>query len=220
MSATRDTYLQDNKGLVIKLANKYFMETPKFDFDDLVAVGNNAALRAFDAFDEDRGTAKVSTYVHKAVEHDIANFVRKNKFDLYVSPYAQKKAHDAFLAGDVNADLSKFGMPNSPHAIPLAYESDGDERGVPMAETIPSGAPPIPSTLIKAEQTTILMEEVDSLPKRERAVIMARFFDNAKLKDIASIYGITKQRVEQIQKKALSRLRIKVVKRLDGDMVD
>jgi RNA polymerase sigma factor (sigma-70 family) len=64
------------------------------------------------------------------------------------------------------------------------------------------------------------MEEVDSLPTRERAVIMARFFDSAKLKDIASNYGISKQRVEQIQKKALSRLKIKVVKRLGGDMVD
>ena len=217
--SNRDTYLQENKGLVVKLANKYFMETPKFDFDDLVAVGNNAALRAFDAFDEDRGTAKVSTYVHKAVEHDIANFVRKNKFDLYVSPYAQKKAHEKFLAGDTS-DLSRFGMPHSPHAIPISYEHDDNERGLPMAETIPSGAPPIPDTLIKAEQTTILMEEVDSLPKRERAVIMARFFDNAKLKDIASDYGLSKQRVEQIQKKALSRLRIKFIKRLDGDMVD
>ena len=217
----RDTYLQENKGLVVKLANKYFMETPKFDFDDLVAVGNNAALRAFDAFDENRGTAKVSTYVHKAVEHDIANFVRKNKFDLYVSPYAQNKAHQKFLAGDTG-DLSRFGMPNSPHAVSISddCQNSAGSRTIPLAETIPSGAPPIPNTLIKAEQTTILMEEVDSLPKRERAVILARFFDNAKLKDIASDYGISKQRVEQIQKKALSRLRIKVIKRLDWDMVD
>ena len=216
----RDAYLEENKGLVINLANKYFMDTPKFDFSDLVAVGNNAALRALDTFDENRGTAKVSTYVHKAVENDIANFVRKNKFDLYVSPYAQKQQHDKFLRGDTNADISKFGMPNSPHAIPISYEHNDAERGMPMAETIPSGSPPIPDTLIKAEQTTILMEEVDNLPTRERAVIMARFFDNAKLKDIANNYGITKQRVEQIQKKALSRLRIKVVKRLDGSMVD
>ena len=216
----RDTYLQENKGLVIKLANKYFMETPKFYFEDLVAVGNNAALRALDTFDENRGVCKVSTYVHKAVEHDIANFVRKNKFDLYVPPYAQKKAHDKFLRGEASADLSRFGMPHSPHAIPISYEHNDGERGLPMSETIPSGAPPIPTTLIKEEQTTILMEEVDGLPKRERAVIMARFFDNTKLKDIASSYGISKQRVEQIQKKALSRLRIKVVKRLDGDMVD
>lgn len=216
----RSIYLQNNKGLVIKLANKYFMETPKFDFDDLVAVGNNAALRALNFFDEERGLCKVSTYVYKAVEHDIANFVRKNKFDLYVPPCAQKKAHDAFIAGEVNKDLSKFGTPYSPKAIPLSTTYKDNERGVTLAETIPSGAPPIPDTLIKKEQTTILMDEVDQLPKRERDVIMARFFDNRKLKEIASGYGISKQRVEQIQKKALSRLRIKVVKRLDGDMID
>lgn len=218
----KETYLRENRGLVVKLANKYFMETSKFDFSDLIAVGNNATLRALNTFNEERGTAKVSTYVHKVVENDIANFVRKNKFDLYVSPYAQQKAYKAFLAGEVNTDLSKFGMFNSPHAISLScdhFNSSGS-RTVPISETIPSGAPPIPNTLIKKEQTTILMEEVDSLPSRERAVIMARFFDNAKLKDIASSYGISKQRVEQIQKKALSRLRIKVVKRLDGDMID
>lgn len=216
----KNTYLQENKGLVIKLANKYFMNTQKFDFDDLVAVGNTAALRALDAFDEKRGLCKVSTYVHKAVEHDIANFVRKNKFDLYVPPCAQKKAHDAFLAGKDSP--FRFGMPHSPHAVPLSsdYQNSSGSRTVPMAETIPSGAPPIPESLIKKEQTTILMEEVDTLPIRERAVIMSRFFDNTKLKDVASSYGITKQRVEQIQKKALSRLRVKIVKRLDGAMVD
>ena len=195
------------------------MTTPKFDFEDLVAVGNNAALRALAKFDENRGTAKVSTYVHKAVENDIANFVRKNKFDLYVSPYAQKKAHDKALSGDAS-DLTRFGMPSSPHAIPISYESSDSEYGLPMAETIASGEPPVYDTIIKKEQSTILMEEVDCLPKRERAVIMARFFDNKKLESIATSYGITKQRVEQIQKKALSRLRIKVVKRLDGSMVD
>jgi len=211
-------YLAENRGLVVSLASKYFMETPKFDFDDLVSVGNKAALRALDTFDYDRGEAKVSTYVHKAVEHDIANFVRKNKFDLYVSPYQQKKAHKRRTSGEANVDLSNFGATHSPLAIPLS--GNADEKGVPMAETIPSGAPPIPETLIKKEQIDILMEEVDLLPNRERDVIMARFFDGARLRDIASDFGVSKQRVQQIQMQALNRLKGKVIHRLDGAMVD
>jgi len=210
-------YLEENKGIVVSLASKYFLDTPKFDFEDLVSVGNSAVLRALETFDHERGEAKVSTYVFRAVEHGIANFVRKNKFDLYVSPYQQKKAHKARISGENSVNLFNFGADHSPTAMRLQETQRG---GTPMTETIPSGTPPIPKILIKKEQIDILMEEVELLPIRERNVIMARFFDGAKLRDIACDFGVSKQRVQQIQTQALTRLKVSLTKRLDGSMVD
>ena len=81
MSINKEQFLTDNAGLIKKFANKYFFDTTKFSFDDLVQVGNQAAIKALDSFDDTRGI-KPTTYVGTAVDRNICDFVRVNKFDV------------------------------------------------------------------------------------------------------------------------------------------
>jgi RNA polymerase sigma factor (sigma-70 family) len=207
----KEEYLINNRALIAKLATKYYMKTPKFDFEDLVAVGNKAAFRALGMYDANKG--KISTYVSQAVIRDIRDYVSANKHDLRVSTYGQRKACEAVKRGE------KDPLTNN-----MALRIDWTERSSDSSglgyDAIPSGEPPVDYTLMKREQVEILMEELDELPEREQSIIRSRFFDGDTLIQIADRMKLTKQRINQIEARAMSKLRSKVIKRLDGELIE
>jgi len=221
MNIDANVFLEENKGLLINLTNKFHLATPKFAWDDLMQEANLAATRALEKFDPDRGS-KITTYVYSTVKRSIRDFVRKNKHDLYVSPHQQVKDFKAKQAeekiapeegglGQGSKVAFKFASTKSPMAIRLDWNSEG--RGN-MSNLIPSGEPPAIEKMISDEQKEILAREVSNLPNREQEVIKARFFDGQSLADIARIQNVSRQRIDQISKRAISRLKEKVSDRL------
>jgi len=221
-------FLENNEGLLQKLANKFYLDTPKFSKDDLVQEGRLAAARALAKFDPDK-EAKVSTYVYTAVHRGLRDFVRKNKHDLYVSGYQQTKDFKARQTQDVQAEEGslpkpKFGAKCSPMALRLDVPAGSPNGGRPggdnetLGETIPSGELTPVEDMIKKEQIDILNEEVDALPDREREIIRDRYYNGKPLAEIAREQNVTRQRIEQISKRAMNRLKDKVVRRLDGNL--
>lgn len=198
----KEKYLKENKGLIAKFASKYFIQTSKFDFDDLVAIGNKAAIHALNMFDESKG--KINTYVCQAVKRDIRDFVSKNKHDLYVSSYGQRGAWEEIKNGN------KDPLANT---IALRINWDSDPTKGDMEETgyvsIPSGEPPADEALMKQEQLDILMDELSTLPARDQDVIKSRYFDGQTLIQIANRLNVTKQRINQIESRAMNSLYIK-----------
>ena len=227
-------FLDENQGLLLDLANKFYLDTPKFSMEDLVQEANLAATRALKSFDHNRKgdnnipmAAKISTYVYTSVKRGIRDFVRKNKHDLYVTPYQQNKD---FIESKkrpqkevVGAPKARFGTNKSPMALRMdtisAKPARGDENEVSMGQAIPSGDLCPMDKLLKKEQTEILREEVENLPDRERYIIEQKFFEGRHLADIAREQNVTRQRIEQISKRAMDRLRGKVIRRLDGDVI-
>jgi RNA polymerase sigma factor (sigma-70 family) len=61
---------------------------------------------------------------------------------------------------------------------------------------------------IQAEQTSKLLDDVlNTLPVREQKVIKARFYDDLSLEECAKLYDVTRERIRQIEQKALKKLR-------------
>ena len=220
MTTTIDAavYLRENEGLIQKLANKFHLETPKFSRDDLVQEGNLAAMRALEKFDPDRNKSKISTNVYSAVHRGLRDFVRRNKHDVHYTFYQQAKDYKESLekqTDDEEAPRAKFGSKQSPVALRLDIDSDDENT---FGQTIPSGSPPAIDELIRQEQFAILHEEIEALPERERDIVKARFFDGAKLAELARDQGCTRQRIDQISRRAMKRLTEKVKSRLDGEL--
>jgi RNA polymerase sigma factor (sigma-70 family) len=219
-----ENYLEENAGLIHKLANKFHLETPKFSRDDLVQEGNLAAIRALEKFDPERNKSKISTYVYSAVHRGMRDFVRKNKNDVHYTFYQQLKDYKESQeappeSNDGPSPVHKFGAKKSPIALRLdVTNSENGDDGEKLAQAIPSGSPPPIDELIRQEQVGILLEEIDALPEREKGIITSRFFDNATLEEIAHKQGCTRQRIAQVSARAMDKLSARVKSRLDGEL--
>jgi RNA polymerase sigma factor (sigma-70 family) len=83
-----------------------------------------------------------------------------------------------------------------------------DER--PILASIGDGRNPDPlSELIRREQLATAMELVESLPSRDAEIVKRRFgvgYEPHTLEQLSKLFGITRQRVEQVERRSLHRL--------------
>lgn len=216
-------YLEDNKGLIQSLVNKFYLDTSKFSRADLVQEANLSAIYALSKFDPTKNRSKLSTYIYSSVHRACRDFVRKNKHDLYKTGYHQTQDWKEAQKNPVEAiegpiPTGQFGTIRGPMAI-RSDSTSAQENDDTFSSTIPSGEPlPLDGMVIK-EQIDILREEINHLPERERDIINARFFDDKKLADIAREQGVTRQRINQISKRAFDRLSAKVLDRLGDEIL-
>jgi RNA polymerase sigma factor (sigma-70 family) len=61
------------------------------------------------------------------------------------------------------------------------------------------------------ENRKAIIDALDCLNEKERAAVVGRFFDERVMADIASDLGLTRQRVEQLEKVALGKLRARLL---------
>lgn len=220
-----EKYLKDNKGLIESIVNRFNLDTSKFSRDDLVQEASLATVRALGKFDSTKSRSKLSTYVYSAVHRSCRDFVRKNKHDLKYTGYHQTQDWKAekkvvIEVEDGPTPALTFGTKESPMAIRAdAMNVRGCDGAESMMTSIPSGSPPPLKSMILEEQIDILKEEVNLLPEREREIISARFFDEKKLAEIAREQGVTRQRINQICKRGLSRLKTRVIDRLEYEIL-
>lgn len=192
-------YLEENKALLMYLANKFYLDTPKFSKDDLIQEANLAATRAIERFDPDRDV-KISTYVYTTVKRSIRDFVRKNKHDLYITCYQQDKEFRA-NKHEKQVDIK--------HRMATRIEGESS-----MADTIPSGDLSPLDEIQKREELDILKEEIDALPQNEKEIIKERFILNNTFESIGRSKSISRQRAQQISKRAINRLKENLERRL------
>jgi RNA polymerase sigma factor (sigma-70 family) len=217
-----ELWLEENKGLIESIVNSFHFDTPKFAREDLVQEANMAAVYAIGKYDIN-SSASLSTYVYTAVRRTCRDFVRRNKHDLYMSSYQQDKEWKNRLANPVTEQ--EHSLPKHIFASvegPMAVRSDAPlttVMDVSFGETIPSGEIGLLDALIKKEQVSILMEELNTLPEREQVIICARFFENKTLEEIASTQGCSRQRIKIVNDRAMNRLATKVKERLEDELL-
>jgi len=71
---TRQEAIEDNQGIVIKLARRYSCK--QIEFHDLVQAGNMGLLEAYERFDPDRGVQFLTyayNWIRKAIKEEVAN---------------------------------------------------------------------------------------------------------------------------------------------------
>lgn len=211
-----EQFLKENNGMINKIVNKYYFETPKFSRDDLIATAHQSAINALKYYDATR-ESKPQSYVFNAVSNDVRQFICKNKYDLYVTAYAQKKNIPS------NTDKNTTKAPNSWMAKRLDYgwdtTNDVGDYIQTYGEVLPSGSPPPEEQIMWDEQREILLEEINKLPENEQKVVYGRYFNGNTFVELGKELGVTKQRAEQIQKKAFGKLRHRLNNRLDGFIV-
>jgi RNA polymerase sigma factor (sigma-70 family) len=228
MTVAVGEWLEENKGMLVNIVNRYHMTTSKFSREDLEQEAALGACRAIGQFDETKNKSKLSTYVWSAVNRACRDFVRRNKYDLFESDYYQSKewkesealkAEAGDEGDEVVHSFGRFATTEGPMAVRIDSSSGGAEDGWSLVDSIPSGDPCGYEYAARMEQIKLLKGELKDLPERERVIVSAIYFDNKSVSDIAVEQGVTRQRISQISNRALRRLTESVKVKLGQDIL-
>lgn len=223
----RQRMIQCNFFLVVSIAKKYANQG--FGLLDLIQEGNMGLIRAADKFDYRRGT-RFSTYATYWIRQNISRYIGTQRHAVRL-PSHQAEALSRFKR--VESDLAKeeqtlpsletvaqaMRVPASSlvHLLNitqpcLSLETPRDSDDRPLGDALEGSDLP---TVDETVTDTLLREEVGdvlaTLSSRESRVLEMRFGlrdgEPRTLEAIAQRFGLTKERIRQIEGEALRKLR-------------
>jgi RNA polymerase primary sigma factor len=226
--AARHHLVRANARLVIAMAKRYMNQG--VPFMDLIQEGNMGLMKAADRFDWRRGH-KFSTYatwwVRQAITRALADQGRTIRLPVHMNDRIRRLYHttrrlEQELSRTPTVDELARELGTSPRAIeqtlevatkPLSLEKPvGDEKDSELGEFVENEGPGDPDG--EADRT-MLREDLElalgSLSTREARVLELRYGladgHAYTLKEVGDRFGLTRERIRQIENEALARLR-------------
>jgi RNA polymerase primary sigma factor len=227
-AAAREQMINANLRLVVTIAHDYAnLGLPLLD---VISEGNIGLTKAVERFDPTKG-AKLSTYamwwIKQSIKRALANQSKMIRLPVHLGdkiakvrrvslqmndelgrePTDDELGEEIGIAGEKVARLKGLGIRPASLDAPM-----GDEDSTEFGETVGDEAAQTPFELLRDKN---LLGEVDDLiavlDSREKKIILLRFgLDGGRpktLEDVGKDFGVTRERIRQLQNIALAKLR-------------
>lgn len=231
----REQMIKANLRLVVKIARDY--EGIGLPLLDLISEGNIGLMKAVERFDPAKG-GKLSTYgswwIKQSIKRALANQSKTIRLPVHLVDKISKMRRTAMrlqeelgreptdeeLGEDLGITASRVAQMRMAAIRPASLDAPiGDEDSNNFAEVVQDESADTPYEQLEEKTVTRMLQEmVKTLDPREATILRARFgLDGGPqktLEEVGQKFGVTRERVRQIQNIALKKLR-KMIEKME-----
>lgn len=237
--AARDRMIESNLRLVVKIAKRYMNRG--LPFLDLIEEGNMGLIKAVERFQVSKG-CRFSTYatwwVRQSIERALVNQSRTIRLPVHVADDINKlvkigrELTQRLKREPTRAEIAEAMGCDQKYVrrmqvlVKKTYSIEhpmGENNDYSLIDTIEDKSAVDPEAIIQdLDRFSQLLEWMDDLTETEREILALRFGLNDRepqtLDKIGQQFGVTRERIRQIEAKSLTKLRKVLAEKMAGQL--
>ena len=218
-SGAKETLINENNNLIKSIVRRYLGKG--VEYDDLYQLASMGLLKAITGFDESFGV-RFSTYAVPMIAGEIKRFMRDDgsikvsrqikslakRINIFIEEYSVIHGNQP----SVKVIAEEFDMPESEVVftmgsthMPVSIYSQGEYKDKKTQELLDKL--PVEDRQEEIVDSLQLKSAIDSLPEREKKVIILRYFRDMTQSEVASMLGVSQVQVSRIENKIIEMFR-------------